>query len=152
MKSIQQLSHVVNGQYTLMMMTTGSEVPKAIFSFDDSVMGSQNSESCYSWWWLITVKGYRLTSSKAKAHGAKSRRDQVRLSGCLLPVESQRATYFPQRQCGRRRYMKDCQPGKLGWALVSRSFIRDQSHRHRLCAKLTLVTQCPALPEVKWCY
>ena len=30
------------------------------------------------------MKGYRLTSLKAKAHGAKSRRDQVRLSGVFF--------------------------------------------------------------------
>ena len=30
-----------------MMMMIESEVPKAIFSFDVSMMDSQNSESCY---------------------------------------------------------------------------------------------------------
>ena len=45
----KHLAAVTRGQYTLMMMMTGSEVPRATFSSDDSVMDSQNSESCYSW-------------------------------------------------------------------------------------------------------
>lgn len=53
-------------------MLIESEVPRATFSFSDSVTGSELRKLLYSWSWLTAVEGYRVTSAKAKAHSAKA--------------------------------------------------------------------------------
>ena len=95
------------------------------------------------------MKGYRLTSSKAKAHGAKSRRDQVRLSGVFFQWSHTESHLLSPATMWKKKIHEVLPAREARLSLGVQEFIRDQSHRHRLCAKLTLVTQCPALPEVK---
>lgn len=91
------------------------------YSFRFNTLSHRNQESVI--FTILIAKEYNQYQSKGDVHRARSRRISNRKF-----LHSQ--DLIPSRHIEKQQYAEYCQPGKLTWALVSRTFIGVSLHRY----------------------